>query len=155
MPLIELNSALGKAFAETRTEPGKQPLIRSLLLLWHDHLDESHTLSQEIHNPDGSLLHGIMHRREPDYANAKYWFNRVGQHPAYPVIAERITQFFKEKNEAALLNELLPSGRWNPNAFVDASQRAERSPAPSTEILRQIQEIEFRVLLEHFCEVEP
>jgi arylamine N-acetyltransferase len=47
-------------------------------------LDRSHELSQSIEgkgrNRAGDYWHAIMHRREPDYSNAKYWFRRVGQH---------------------------------------------------------------------------
>ena len=42
--------------------------------LLHDYLDESHTISQRIDTPSGSFWHGIMHRREGDFSNAKYWF---------------------------------------------------------------------------------
>ena len=34
--------------------------------LYHDFLDESHAVSQEIDTAEGSFWHGIMHRREPD-----------------------------------------------------------------------------------------
>ena len=54
---------------------------RSGLWLYHDYLDTSHTISQSISTPTGSYWHGIMHRREPDFSNAKYWFRRVGRHP--------------------------------------------------------------------------
>ncbi|MBI1923612.1 hypothetical protein HYR99_05125, partial [Candidatus Poribacteria bacterium] len=47
--------------------------VQSGLLLWNDALDISHTISQRIENTTGSYWHGIMHRREPDYSNAKYW----------------------------------------------------------------------------------
>ncbi|MEM6561275.1 MAG: hypothetical protein AAF656_06725, partial [Planctomycetota bacterium] len=34
------------------------------LWLWHDFLDESHTISQGIDNQTGAFWHMIMHRRE-------------------------------------------------------------------------------------------
>src|SRR6516162_5234245 len=47
------------------------------LWLFHDFLDESHKISQDIDTVEGSYWHGILHRREPDYSNAAYWFRRV------------------------------------------------------------------------------
>ncbi|MFN7141513.1 MAG: hypothetical protein ACK4UN_19470, partial [Limisphaerales bacterium] len=146
--LSELETRLGAAFVETQLELAKQPLVRSLVLLWHDHLDESHTLSQDIPTADGSFLHGIMHRREPDYANAKYWFNRIGAHPAYPEIARRASQLL---SDAPALQHLVAGGRWDPNAFVDACQRAATRETSLVPALQQLQKIEAQVLLETFC----
>ena len=66
-------------FGANQTPERSRQLLRSVALLWHDHLDASHTISQGIETREGSWLHGIMHRREPDYGNAKYWFRRVGR----------------------------------------------------------------------------
>ena len=60
-------------------------VISGLWLLAGD-IDRSHTLSQDISSREGSYLHGIMHRREGDFGNAKYWFRRVGDD--HPVIDE-------------------------------------------------------------------
>src|SRR5262245_6497073 len=54
---------------------------RAGLWLRFNYLDESHKISQDIDTPEGSFWHGILHRREGDYDNAKYWFRRVGTHP--------------------------------------------------------------------------
>jgi hypothetical protein len=40
------------------------------LWLYHDFLDESHTISQGLHTPEGSYWHALMHRREPDFSNS-------------------------------------------------------------------------------------
>ena len=57
--------------------------LRSGLLLRADFFDEPHTLAQEIPTSTGSYWHGILHRREPDFGNSRYWFRRVGQHPVF------------------------------------------------------------------------
>ena len=144
----ELDRKLSDYFAAAKIPPNTQALLRSAALLWHDHLDASHTISQGIETRDGSWLHGIMHRREPDYGNAKYWFRRVGQHDAFPTLAERVAQLLGS-GDTGLAERLIENGQWQPFAFVDECERAERKNIDATLLLRQIQAVEFDVLTEH------
>ena len=123
---------------------GESALIQSAALLWHDQLDKSHDLSQNIPCTDGSFLHGIMHRREPDYSNAKYWFNRVGTHPVYPEILNRVTQLVANTSL-----ENLAGIKWDAAAMVDAVSSA-RVGTDEYMILQQVQRVEFEFLLERF-----
>ena len=149
LPLADLNRKLDGFIQATQLAPGLQPLIRSAALLWHDHLDESHAISQNIHNAEGSFLHAIMHRREPDYGNAKYWFHRVGQHASFAGIATRARCVLESKVGTGLASKLVPHGRWDPFAFVDACQATAAQPPAdaSAQVLRLIQEVEFSELL--------
>ena len=74
-------SELLPTFKSLSLSQERQELIRALILLWHDHHEAAHEIAQGVDNPDGAFVHGIMHRREPDYGNAAYWFRRVGNMP--------------------------------------------------------------------------
>lgn len=161
--LLELADAFCKAKG---MEENTRRLLQSAALLWHDDLDSSHEISQGVQTTDGSFLHGIMHRREPDNSNAKYWFRRVGDHSSFPALAVAVRDFAsadsqtlgesgKVSGEFDLVDSLIPNGRWDAFAFVDACHRAmKQAESPSAaEIqknLQKIQELEFQTLLNHF-----
>lgn len=148
----QLNRLLEPLLKQSVLPQLSRDLIRGALLLWHDHLDKAHEIAQGIENADGSLLHAIMHRREPDYGNSKYWFRRVGKHPCYSVIAERALKLFGNADRS-LATQLLPDGAWDPFALVDACEKAARSTRSDSEkkVLMEIQRIEFESMIERFC----
>ena len=110
----------------------------SAMWLLHDFLDESHKISQEIDTTSGSFWHGIMHRREGDFSNAKYWFRRVGQHAIFAALARRASEI-----DPAL------SGHWDPYAFIDYCERAVGAGGESERRAIEIQSAEWELLFEH------
>ncbi len=149
LPRDELLAKLGALFSAAKIAGQRQQLITALILLWHDQLDASHSIAQEIENADGSFLHGIMHRREPDYGNAKYWFRRTGSHPAFPEIARRV-HALASAGQGQPLGQL-DNDTWDPYAFIDACQKFTGSQNKNaTDFLQQVQQIESVAVLEHF-----
>ena len=127
--------------------------IKSGLLLWNDALDESHNISQGLANQTGSYWHGIMHRREPDYSNAKYWFGRVGTHPIFPQVRERALAILSETPDpsdalAHMAQTIETEAQWDAYQFIDWCQAAEDgTDADVTRFLQQVQAEEIKLLL--------
>jgi hypothetical protein len=152
LAIAQIDAGLESAFQTVDATPAVRDLIRSVIYLWHDHLDEAHIIAQEIENVDGSLVHGMMHRREPDYGNAKYWFRRVGSHPAFLILAVRAGELLEKAGESDLHSRLLPNRTWDPFAFVDAVEDAAEGKFKSkTDLLQEIQRIEFEALIENLA----
>lgn len=107
----------------------RQPECLSGLWLLAGDIDRSHTISQDISNSEGSFLHGIMHRREGDYGNAKYWFRRVGSHPVFDQLAE------------------MSSSYGDPVEFVDACSLAARGKGADYDECVHLQWVEWQALM--------
>ena len=150
LDIPELDTKLNAVFRDIRLTPAIKDLLRATIYLWHDHLDESHTIAQNIENRDGSLVHAIMHRREPDYSNAKYWFRRVGAHPSFLGLAVKARELLEKADETDLHSRLLPNNSWDAFAFVDAVEDATHGKFVSrASLLQELQKLEFESLLEN------
>ena len=119
----------------------------SALWLYHDYLDESHSLSQEIPGTTGSYWHGIMHRREPDPSNAKYWFRNVGQHEVFPKLLAAAQRL--EPPVGTRAEDLTAAPSWDPFLFVDLCETARRSGGALEAFCRRVQAAEWQLLFDY------
>src|ERR1700730_427089 len=82
------------------------PYARSLLLLAAGDIEAAHRIAQESSSADGAYVHGMIHRIEDDFDNARYWFFRAGVHPASPEIYRRAAA-----NSQRLAKQSIPEPR--------------------------------------------
>lgn len=122
----------------------------SALWLAYDFLDQSHSISQEIHTAEGSYWHGIMHRREPDYSNAKYWFRQVGNHSLFTPLAAAARRMAAETKGDELSAFLTEQAIWNPYNFIDLCAAIARGHSSAVQLAQQVAQQEWHLLFE-FC----
>jgi hypothetical protein len=110
------------------------PACRAGLYLYFDFLDESHTISQDLDTPEGSAWHAIMHRREPDPSNSKYWWRLVGPHPFLDQLRE----------QAPALGYTFTT----PETFVEFCERVRGANTPDEVLAKRVQLLEWQLLFD-------
>jgi hypothetical protein len=147
MPLSEPKCTSGKALSVLKSaEPRRLfPNARAPeaalagLYLYFGCWEQAHETAQNIHTPEGSYWHAIVHRQEPDAWNSEYWFRQVGRHAIFPALRDAA---------AGLGLDMGPE--WRPGAFIELCERA-RSAAGS-DIERQalaVQMAEWQLLFDY------
>jgi hypothetical protein len=136
-----------------RDRSAAQACLSGLWLL-HGFLDQSHQISQGLPSQDGSYWHGLMHRAEGDYGNAKYWFRQTGTHAIHPLLHQEARRQIESTipDEAARQSEwgdILTSPAWSPDGFVDRVARVVRAGSPTGAICEKIAWIEWQLLFDH------
>lgn len=110
---------------------------RSLLLLAAGGVSQAHRIVQEMSTPDAAYIHGVIHRVDDDFNNARYWFRSVRIHPA-------ASEMYRRAAASSLTVARRPI--WDP-VFVTDMVETSRT-AGVTEELRVILTIEFEELLQ-------
>jgi hypothetical protein len=119
------------------------------LWLWHDWLERSHALSQSLSSPTGSFWHAIMHRREGDFSNSKYWYARALNHPVMASLAGGAATVVNRAPADKGLLRIVANG-WNPNALVDLAEEVSNNSADARRpIAIELQQMEWRTLWEY------
>ena len=112
------------------------PLLRAGLYLYFDCWADAHTVAQDINTAEGSYWHAIVHRQEPDAANAGYWFRQVGAHAIFPDLQARAAEIGVGNGT-----------RWDPIAFIDYCGRA-KPVSPEERKAREVQRAEWQLLFD-------
>ncbi|WP_417851809.1 hypothetical protein [Thalassoglobus sp.] len=132
--------------------------IKAGLFQIHGDLETSHEYAQDCQGKGryaaGDYWHGIMHRREPDYGNSKYWFRRVGEHPIFDDLSTQASTILKACASPLAhqwSDRLTTNGTghsWDPMAFVDLCETCSTTQDRQLiEAVRQIQWAEMMLLL--------
>ncbi len=132
------------------TSPADARAILAGLYQVNDYSDESHRISQSLEGEGrhaaADYWHAIMHRREPDYSNSKYWFRRVGTHPVFARLARHAA--VATGVDSQVLARVVSGERWDPFAFVDLCREAfEGTDAALEAFCRRVQFAEMMELL--------
>ena len=89
-----------------------RPLLAAALWLYVDDIDRAHRLCQDDPSSLGSVWHGVVHRREGDFWNSRYWFRRIGtDSPADGAALARFVDLVETQAKA------------NPHDLVDEQRR--------------------------------
>ncbi len=126
----------GKAVGNTKMFA----LVRGGLLYAVDGIEQAHPIFQKAESDEGSYWHGMVHRREGDFDNARYWFRRAGTLACFAALhgaaARHSPTMARQPN-------------WDAYLFTDECEQARFGAEELTPELAKLQRVEFNSLFDY------
>ncbi len=140
--ILRVRGATDESIAgkQTITDFAMFALVRGGLFYALDAMDDAHAIFQDANGDVGSYWHGMMHRREGDFENARYWFRRAGVLP-----------IFGAMHGAACEHSSLMARQssWDPYVFTGQCEQARFGDTDSLKELSALQRVEFDALFDY------
>jgi hypothetical protein len=115
-------------------------LVRGALLYALDDLDGCHKYFQDEGSDLGSYWHAMMHRREGDFDNARYWFRRAGSLPFFDNLHSQAAQFSPD-----MAKQL----SWDPYLFTGQCEQVKFGAEDEAGEFPRLQRVEFDVAFDY------
>lgn len=125
---------------QTPGNPAAFALLRGGLLYALDALDEAHKIFQDAPGDLGAYWHGMMHRREGDFDNARYWFRRAGVLSCFAALHRAASEFSADMARQA---------NWDPYLLTGECEQARHGAEESVAQCVKLQRVEFDGLFDY------
>lgn len=90
-------------------------------------IDRAHDLVQDAGSGIDAYIHGMIHRVEGDYWNAKYWFRSAGKEVVAKIVDQVRASANLEKPHQSERAVVAPTSSFDPSRLVDQLERLHRS----------------------------
>ena len=140
--VIRLREADDAAIFGARPLPTNAPaaLVRAGLFYYHNALDDSHKEAQKLEGDTAAYWHGMVHRREGDFDNARYWMRRAGEQPVFQEMQGRASDAAPHMGRQS---------NWDPFLFITLCEQYKYGEADYKKEIAHLQRVEFDVMFDY------
>lgn len=128
-------------FGDETPLPGAPlPLLRGALFYFHNALEDAR---REFNNGEGEIAaywHGMVHRRQADFENARHWMRRAGELPMFQEMQSRA-------GDASPHMTRQPG--WDPFLFATLCEQFKYGETAYKAEIIHLQKVEFAVLFDY------
>ena len=105
-----------------------------------DALDDAHAFFQNAKGDLAAYWHGMMHRREGDFENARHWYRRAGALPCFATLHRAASEFSAD---------MARQQNWDPYLFTGECEQARFGAEENVRELVRLQRVEFEGLFDY------
>ena len=115
-------------------------LVRAGLFYYHNALEDSHKQAATLDGDIASYWHGMVHRREGDFENARYWMRRAGEQPVFQEMQGRASDASPHMSRQS---------NWDPFLFIHLCEQYKYGETTYKKEIGHLQRVEFAAMFDY------